>query len=122
MRHGHYQIARAYVLYRAERKKLREQHLSAEESTTLLITMPNGELKPLDLERIEVIVSEACRDLEQVNPEAVIKDALRNLYQQAKLAEVHKVLIMAARALVETEPNYSFVSARLLLIACVVKL
>ena len=77
--------------------------------------MPNGEIKPLDLDRLEVIVKESCRALSEVSVEPIIKDALRNLYHEAKLADVQKALIMAARSLVEREPNYSLVSARLLL-------
>ncbi|MBI2785288.1 MAG: ribonucleoside-diphosphate reductase subunit alpha, partial [Legionella longbeachae] len=53
--------------------------------------------------------------LQHVQAEPVIKDAMRNLYHQAKLEDVHKSLIMAARTLVEKEPNYTYVSARLLL-------
>ena len=60
-------------------------------------------------------MNEACRDLEYVQAEPVIKDALRNLYNEAKFTDVHKSLIMAARTLVEKEPNYTYVSARLLL-------
>lgn len=117
MRSGFYQVARSYVLYREEHRKAREAETTqpAHDSKTLLITMPNGEVKPLDLERVKTIVEEACRNLEHVNPEPIIKDALRNLYNLAKLEEVHKTLILAARALVEKEPNYTFVSARLLL-------
>lgn len=117
MRSGQHKVARAYVLYREEHRKARDASLKkqASDSKELLITMPNGELKPLDMERVKTIVNEACRELAHVNPEPVIKDALRNLYNQAKLSDVHKALIMAARALVEKEPNYSYVSARLLL-------
>lgn len=117
MRNGEYKIARAYVLYREEHRKARETDLkhSANDSENLFITMPDGSLVPLDLARINTIVKEACRELSHVNPSPVIKDALRNLYNQAKLEDVHKALIMAARALVETEPNYTYVSARLLL-------
>jgi len=116
MRSAHYKVARAYVLYREEHRKARAENIvqpSADGS--LNITMPNGEIKPLDMKRVETIVAEACRNLEHVEAEPVIKDALRNLYNQAKLDDVHKALIMSARALVEKEPNYSFVSARLLL-------
>ena len=110
-------VAVSYVLYREERRKAREIAVARDTSdnTTLLITMPDGSLQPLDMDRVNTIVNEACRNLEQVNAEPVIKDALRNLYNLATLDDVHKVLIMAARALVETEPNYTFVSARLLL-------
>ncbi|KTD12127.1 ribonucleoside-diphosphate reductase subunit alpha [Legionella jamestowniensis] len=117
MRSSHYEVARAYVLYREEHRRARETVLKeqARDAKVPLITMPNGELKPLDLARVTTIVEEACRELENVKAEPVIKDALRNLYNQAKLEDVHKVLIMAARALVEREPNYTYVSARLLL-------
>lgn len=117
MRSSQYKVARAYVLYREEHRKAREASLKqqASDNKTLLITMPNGELKPLDMERVNTIVAEACRELENVAAEPIIKDALRNLYNQANLEDVHKALIMAARALVEKEPNYTYVSARLLL-------
>ena len=117
MRNSQYKIARAYVLYREERRKARDAQIKQHtgDSKTPLITMPNGELLPLDMARVNTIVTEACRELDHVKSAPVIKDALRNLYNQAKLSDVHKALIMAARALVETEPNYTYVSARLLL-------
>lgn len=116
MRSGHYKVARAYVLYREEHRKARQKELQqASDNKALLITMPDGELKPLDTERVNTIVQEACRNLEHVEAEPVIKDAMRNLYNQAKFEDVHKSLIMAARTLVEKEPNYTYVSARLLL-------
>lgn len=117
MRSGHYKVARSYVLYREEHRKARQHELKqqAYDDKTLLLTMPDGELKPLDLERVHTIVNESCRNLEHVQAEPVIKDALRNLYNQAKFEDVHKALIMSARTLIEKEPNYTFVSARLLL-------
>lgn len=117
MRSGHYKVARIYVLYREEHRKARQTELKQKpaDSKNLLITMPDGELRPLDMDRVNTIVNESCRNLDNVFAEPVIKDAMRNLYNQAKLEDVHKSLIMAARALVETEPNYTYVSARLLL-------
>jgi ribonucleoside-diphosphate reductase alpha chain len=118
MRNRQYKVARAYVLYREEHRKVRDIALKqqqAQDTKTPLITMPNGELKPLDLTRVQTIVTEACRDLTNVDGEPVIKDALRNLFNQAKLQDVHRALIMAARTLIEREPNYTYVSARLLL-------
>lgn len=116
MRGGHYKVARAYVLYREEHRKARQRQVEQPANEKeLLITMPNGELAPLDMARVTTIVAESCRDLEHVSAEPVIKDALRNLYNQAKFEDVHKALIMSARTLVEKEPNYTYVSARLLL-------
>jgi ribonucleoside-diphosphate reductase alpha chain len=119
MRSGEHKVARAYVLYREERRRAREATLKTtpvkDGSASHMITMPNGEVKPLNLERIKTLVAEACQNLDDVDSAPILKDALRNLYHQAQLEDVHKALIMAARALVETEPNYTYVSARLLL-------
>lgn len=117
MRNEHYKVARSYVLYREERRKARHMQRTKEthDNKTPLILMPNGELEPLNMQRVETIVNEACRALDDVKAELVIKDAMRNLYNQASLDDVYKALIMSARALVETEPNYTYVSARLLL-------
>jgi len=117
MRNRHYKVARAYVLYREEHRKAREQLIKkqTEDRDLPLIQMPDGSQKPLDLERIATIMTEACRHLTDVQAAPVIKEARRNLYNQAKLTDVHKALIMAARTLIETEPNYTYVSARLLL-------
>jgi len=118
MRNSQNKIARAYVLYREERRKEREKNLKkdlAKDSNAILVTMLDGSIQELDLKRIETIVKEACRELEYVKSEPVIKEALRNLYNEASIEDVHKSLIMAARTLIETEPNYTYVSARLLL-------
>lgn len=118
MRSGEYKVARAYVLYREERRKAREASLKTEaprDPNIPLITMPDGEVKPLELARLQTLVEEACADLSDVNPAPILKDALRNLYNKANLEDVHKALIMAARTMVEKEPNYTYVSSRLLL-------
>lgn len=116
MRGGEYQVARAYVLYREERRKVRDAtQIAAQDDKNLMITLPNGELQPLDPSWLTSIVEEACMGLSDVSADAVAQEALRNLYHQAKLEDVYKALIMASRTFIETEPNYSQVSARLLL-------
>ncbi len=117
MRTGQYKVARAYVLYREERRKAREIETKkiTSDPKALLITLPNGDVEPLDIARVQTIVHEACRELKHVEADLIIKDALRNLFNLAKLSDVHKALIMSARAMVEREPNYTYVSARLLL-------
>lgn len=116
MRNGHHKVARAYVLYREERRKARQNTKTKEtDKNALHVTTDNGESIPLPLTRIKTIVNEACRKLEGVKADPVIKDALRNLYNKASIHDVHKSLIMAARSLIEKEPNFTYVSARLLL-------
>lgn len=117
MRNRQYKIARAYVLYREERRKARDEakQLQAKDPTCLMITLPSGDVIPLDENRMHTVITEACRNLSHVDPTLIFTEAKRNLFQQAKFEDVEKSMIMAARAYIEREPNYSFVSSRLLL-------
>jgi ribonucleoside-diphosphate reductase alpha chain len=116
MRDGQHKVARAYVLYREERRKARA---SEEPQTTqahvIHVTLQDGHRQPLDIERLKTIANEACQGLSDVNAERIIEDTLRNLYDGIPLQEVGKALIISTRPLVEKEPNYTYVAARLLL-------
>lgn len=117
MRAGEQKVARAYVLYREERRKIREQEQALSEITRqpLNITLNDGRVVPLDLDRIIKLVKSACENLADVSAQHIIHDTQRNLFDKVPVKEVSKALIMSARVLIEKEPNYSFVAARLLL-------
>lgn len=119
MRMGEHKIARSYVLYREEHRRVREAKLTSlnamQGDRLLHVTLENGEKVPLDVNKIEDIVNEACSGLENVNATPIIKDALNNLFDGVSILDARRALIMTARTLIETEPNYSFVAARLLL-------
>lgn len=118
MRAGEYKVAKTYVLYREERRRIREQQQKeAEKQTTIVlhVTMPDGQVKPLDLQALQGQVERACIDLSSVSHELIIEDVKRNLFDKVPAREVNKALIMSARILIEKEPNYSYVAARLLL-------
>ena len=119
MRGEHHRIARAYVLYREERARERatdKASAAAENAAPLLhVKAEDGSLLPLDEARLGAIVAEACEGLDAVSGEAILVEARRNLYDGITLDELSLAPILAARTLVEQEPNYAFVSARLLL-------
>ncbi len=117
MRSGEHKVARAYVLYREERRKIREQE-SVATRPLLHVTLPNGQVVPLDVARLKYTVNSACVDLVDVSSQYIIEDTQRNLFDKIPVGQVNKALIMSARALIEKEPNYSFVAARLLLDDC----
>ena len=118
MRAEQQKVARAYVLYREARRKIREQQqtkAATNNANTILVTMENGKQEPLDVTAITKMVTNACANLENVTPKAIISDALKNLFSGVHIADVYKSITMTARALIEQEPDYSFVAARLLL-------
>ncbi len=118
MRSEHHKVARAYVLYREERARERAAaKVASVEVTapTLQVKGDDGSLLPLDEARLARIVDEACDGLGAVSPAAILAETRRNLYDGITVDELSLAPILAARTLVETEPNYAFVSARLLL-------
>ena len=117
MRGGHQKVARAYVLYREERARERAAAAAAAEAVVpgLQVRGKDGVLRPLDGLLLQRLVAEACEGLADVAPEPVLTEARRNLYDGISSEELSQALILAARTLIEQEPNYSYVSARLLL-------
>lgn len=117
MRAGLQKIARAYVLYREERAKHRTQENEPKQtsSSALHITMPDQSLMDLQYFPIEHIIKTACRDINEVNSELIIKETTRNLFNGIPLKDVYNAMTMSARTLIEQEPNYTYVTAQLLL-------
>ncbi|TCN37486.1 ribonucleoside-diphosphate reductase alpha chain [Kribbella orskensis] len=118
MRAGEHQVARAYVLYREERSRARTPENAAELSTqppAITVRAADGSTAPLDVERLRLIVAEAAAGLDSVDAELILNETLGSCYDGIAQHEVELALVMAARAYVETEPEYSFAASRLLL-------
>ncbi|MGJ7546557.1 ribonucleoside-diphosphate reductase subunit alpha [Variovorax sp. LT1R16] len=117
MRGGHHEIARAYVLYRErrsqERTKQGEQDAPA---APALHVLDRGERVALDLNELKGLIESACEGLGDTITAAPIQaETMRNLYDGVPLDEVYKASILAARTLIEKDPDYTFATARLLL-------
>jgi ribonucleoside-diphosphate reductase alpha chain len=116
MRSGEHDVARTYVLYREARARSRAKSRSKEPVHIINVTGEDGVARPLDLNRLSALVQDACAGLgEVVSADAVIKLTLKDLYDGVALHEVRKCLVLSARSLIEKEPAYNFVTARLLL-------
>ncbi len=119
MREGEHNVARAYVLYREERarERAKERHAQDEKRGHLSITVKDGDVvKPLDIAAITALVRDACDGLgRDVSAEPILQAMQRDLYDGVPMAEVRKSLVLAARALIEQDPGYSYATARLLL-------
>ena len=118
MRDGAHDVARSYVLYRERRAQERAAARPAqpEIGAASLTMVEAGRRVPLDMPRIEGLVRAACEGLSEfVTPESILAETVKNLYDGVPLEEVQKSAILAARALIEQDPAYSYVTARLLL-------
>ena len=115
MRAGEHRIARAYVLYREEHARRRAGREPVQPHPHLSVTDENGERRPLDLGRLRALVGEAARGLPETDPETVLEETQRNLYDGIPERDLATALIMTARSRIEKEPAYSPMTARLLL-------
>ncbi len=119
MRSGEHDVARAYVLYREERTRERAKQkaeVAAEAPASILHVLENGRRVPLDTVRLLALIESSCAGLgETVNSTLILKATLKDLYDGVPAEEVRKSVILSARALIEKEPAYSYVTARLLL-------
>ena len=119
MRGEEHKVARSYVLYREDRARERLAKAAATRSSTesacLRVTRSDGSKVAFDENRIERLVSEACRDIPQMDPYALIEETKRSLFDGVAESDVSKALIMSARTFIEREPEYTYIAARLLL-------
>jgi ribonucleoside-diphosphate reductase alpha chain len=120
MRSGEHEVARSYVLYREqrtqERAKQRAAHAEAVAAHPTINVTDQGKVRPLDLAKVAALVQESCEGLgRNVDPDVIMQATLKDLYEGVPVDEVRKSLILSARAMIEKDPAYSYVTARLLL-------
>jgi ribonucleoside-diphosphate reductase alpha chain len=119
MRSGEHDVARAYVLYREKRAQARAAEAAQRKAVAtppVLHVVEDGERRPLDPARLTGLIHSACAGLgEGINAQGILHETLKNLYDGVPMAEVRKSAVLSARAQIEKDPAYSFVTARLLL-------
>lgn len=121
MRNGEHKVARAYVLYREEHARARAERRmevpseATEAGDTIRITRSDGSTADLDTDRLRAVMIEATADLESVSGDKVMGDVMKGLFDGIKEEDVCQVAVMSARTMIEQDPNYSYVAARLLL-------
>ena len=117
MRGSHHEVARAYVLYRERRAQERAaQKEQQSPAAPEMHVIDGGQRVALDVAALRERIAAACAGLSaDVKPEPIFNETLRNLYDGVPLEEVYKATILAARTLIEKDPDYTYVTARLLM-------
>ena len=118
MRSEELDVAKSYILYRAGRTQERKKEtieIDIPDVPKIHITKTDGSKVPLDIEKVASLINDACDGLEEVSVKEVLDEALKNLYDGVSISDMRTSLVMSARTKVEKEPNYSFVTARILM-------
>ena len=118
MRAGEHSVAKRYIFYREQRTKERVSNATVVEGDSqpqIQVLYSDGRKDALDVTTLENLIYNCAVGLEDVNPKQIIEDTIKNLYNNVPEVEVYKSAIMSAKSLIELEPNYSYLAARLLL-------
>ncbi|TMS58015.1 ribonucleoside-diphosphate reductase subunit alpha [Imbroritus primus] len=118
MRSGAHDVARAYVLYREKRAQERALAGETQQQPNFsgLNVTDNGVTRPLDMAALRNVIVTACEGLgDAVDPEPILAETIKNLYDGVPMSQVYDSAILAARTLIEQDPAYSQVTARILL-------
>ena len=76
----------------------------------------DGRVEPLDLDKMHLMVQEACEGLAGVSASQVEMQSGIQFYDGITTSEIQEILIRSASDLIDLDhPNYQFVAARLLL-------
>ena len=118
MRSSNHEVARAYVLYRERRtqERAQQQQAAAAPAEPRLHVIDGGQRVALDLDYLKSLMVNACAGLgKDVSPDPIVAETMRNLYDGVPMEEVYKASILASRTLIEKDPDYTYVTARLLM-------
>ncbi|MEM1061131.1 MAG: ATP cone domain-containing protein, partial [Planctomycetota bacterium] len=124
MRHGHFRVARRYIVYRAERAKRRAllpvEEVVGEEppkpaAASVHVDLGDGSRVPFDAARVRRRLGEACRGLEADCPvEELLEDVMRSVYDGIAREELMRAMILSTRSRIERDPAYDTVASRLI--------
>ncbi|AUH51273.1 ribonucleoside-diphosphate reductase subunit alpha [Chromobacterium sp. ATCC 53434] len=115
MRFGEHDVARAYVLYREQRSQERAARGEALTSVQINVLRKDGRKLPLDVARLRANIEAASKNLAGIDVDAILSETLKNIYDGVPEEEVGKSAILAARSMIEQDPAYDYVTARLLM-------
>src|SRR5690606_24433272 len=103
-------VARRFIVYREARARGRAER-------RVRLREPDGRESVLDRAVLRSAIAEAAVGLgPAVDVEAVYREMLGSLYDGITRDEIAKSAVLAARARMEREPEYTYLAARLLLV------
>jgi ribonucleoside-diphosphate reductase alpha chain len=120
MKRGHYRIARRYIVYRAERAKIRSLQQADgvegenESHLRVFVKLEDGVRVPFDTGRVRRRIEQACDGLDDCEPDALIQEVMKSVFDGISVGEIYRAMILAARCKIECDPQYDVVASRLL--------
>ncbi len=117
---GFFDVAKAYIIYRYERTKEREEEkietLEKVEEGGLFITKKSGKKERFDIAKVRKSVTYVIHGYEkEINIDQIVNQVKLEVYEGMTTKEIQKAIIMTLRSMIEQDPVYSYVASRMIL-------
>jgi len=117
---GHFDAAKAYMLYRYEHAKIREEKkkeaLEKIEESSLLVTKRDGRKELFLTEKLrKTLLYHVKSGGSAIDVDALVRQCKLEVYDGISTKDIARALIMSARSFIERDPAYSKLAARLFL-------
>ncbi|MDA8020722.1 MAG: ribonucleoside-diphosphate reductase subunit alpha [Thermoanaerobaculia bacterium] len=117
---GFYEVSKAFILYRAERQKAREEAtqraIESAKLGKLTVKKRDGRVQLLNVKKLDQTLRRAAVGLgDDLQFDQIIREVVKNVYDEVETTNIDRALVLATAAFIERDPNYSYLAARLLL-------
>ena len=118
VKHGLYEVAKRYILYRAEHQKAREERKNRVAERSLLgkltVVKRDGRAVLFDISEIQEAIQECAHGFHgEIDPDLIARETVRNVFDGISTADIDRAVLMAASSFIERDPAYAKVAARL---------
>ncbi len=112
---GYFDVAKAYIIYRYEHSKIREEEGTEETGPSIYVVKRSGQRQRFSLDKIKDTLRRATKGFEEeVDINLIAIQCQSDVYDGIPTTEIYRAAVFATRALIENDPAYSKVASRLL--------
>ena len=117
--HGLFEVSKAYILYRKERERIREEEnkklFEKIEQSDLTVRKRDGSIAVFDIREVRKALLNVSQGFEErVDVDEIIAECKRSIYDGISTRDINKAVIMALRGRIERDPLFSSLAARFL--------
>jgi len=120
MKANYFDVAKDYIIYRYQHSKEREEKkretLEKLEENTLMVIKRSGQKERFSPSKLRRTLSFVTHGFEKdIDVEGVIAQVRTEIYEDMTTEDISRTMVMVMRSMIERDPAYSAVAARLLL-------
>jgi len=121
MERGYFDVAKSYIIYRYEHAKIREEEKKNVEekieSQSLLIERDDGVRDIFSPDKIRKIITTLLseEEVKDINVDLILAQLKQEVYDGITTKEISRLLVAVVRSMIERDPMYDRLAARLLL-------